>query len=95
MGVGLATAAAIAIPLDRRVALLMLARGAADRTGLPNAALAQDFNQRFACSARSAVFHHPSDEPLVGVELPPERTREMRFSHDPEDFIWPEAPPDA
>ncbi|MFE9993458.1 DUF4238 domain-containing protein [Streptomyces avermitilis] len=95
IGVGLATAAGVAIPLDRQVVLLMSAPGAPDRTGSPTAALAQDFNQRFAFSARSAVFHHPDDTPLVGVELPPRRTSEMRVSQDPEDFIRPEPLRDA
>ncbi|MFI8880775.1 DUF4238 domain-containing protein [Streptomyces sp. NPDC055243] len=95
IGVGLATAAGVAIPLDRQVVLLMSAPGAPDRTGAPTAALAQDFNQRFTFSARSAVFHHPDDTPLVGLELPPRRTSEMQVSQDPEDFIRPEPLRDA
>jgi Protein of unknown function (DUF4238) len=95
IGEGLATAAGVAIPLDRQVVLLMSAPGAPDRTGSPSAALAQEFNQRFAFSARSAVFHHPDDTPLVGVDLPPGRTSEMQVSHDPEDFIRPEPLGDA
>ncbi|WP_267891524.1 MULTISPECIES: DUF4238 domain-containing protein [unclassified Streptomyces] len=95
LGVGLATAHAVVIPLDRRVALMMSTPGIPDRVKPPSAALAWDFNQRSAYSARSAVFHHPDDTPLVGVELPPKRTREMWSSHNPEDFIRPESPPGA
>lgn len=95
LGVGLATAAAVVIHLDRRVALMMSTPGIPDRLKPPSAALAWDFNQRSAYSARSAVFHHPDDTPLVGVELPPKRTREMWASRNPEDFIRPEPPPGA
>lgn len=95
LGVGLATAAGVAISLDRQVVLLMSTPGAPDRAGPPSAALAKDFNQRFAFGARSAIFHHPDDEPLGGVEMPPSRTTEMRVSLDPEDFIRLEPPPDS
>ena len=95
LGVGLATAAGVALSLDRRVALLMSAPGAPDRAGAPSTASAMEFNQRFAFGSRTAIFHHPDDEPLIGVELPPSRTREMRVSLDPEDFIRPEPLHDA
>jgi hypothetical protein len=40
-------------------------------------ALAWDINQRTANAARRAVYHHPDDDPLKGVELPPRRDHEM------------------
>jgi len=76
-GVGLATAGAILLPLDRRVALMMGSPESPDFQNPGTTALAWDINQRTANAARRAVYHHPDDDPLKGVELPPRQDHEM------------------
>jgi hypothetical protein len=49
-------------------------------------AFAKSFNQRLAAGARRAIFHHPDDDPLHGLELPGPRDRELR-APDPADFL--------
>ncbi|HEX5408102.1 MAG TPA: DUF4238 domain-containing protein [Pseudonocardiaceae bacterium] len=76
-GVGLATAAGILVPLDRRAALAMTAIGTSDRAVPGTTAIARDFNHRLAWQARRAIFHHPEDDPLDGMALPQPREREI------------------
>lgn len=92
LGIGLSNAAAVAVPLSRRAALLMLDASGRDVRLDPNTLMARDLNQRVAASARSAVFHHPEDG-LVRIRLPEPRLREVSASQGPEAFLRPgEAP---
>ncbi|MFD3729532.1 DUF4238 domain-containing protein [Streptomyces sp. NPDC058671] len=75
LGVGLGTAAAILMPIDRRAAIMMAGPGE-DFVVRPHAKLAKELNQRFAFNARKELYHHPDDRPLEGIRLPPVRERE-------------------
>ena len=77
LGVGALTAAAVLLPLGRRVALFMKPPGTGDDQIPGVAALARDLNQRTALNARRAIYHHPDDDPLRGVFVPPRREHEM------------------
>ncbi|MEW1685448.1 DUF4238 domain-containing protein [Streptomyces sp. NPDC093594] len=94
-GVGLANAAAIMVPIDRRVAIIMTAP--ADRDGIFPAStkVARELNHRFAWNSRSELFHHPDDDPVAGIKLPPVRSREAEFSQTAERFLMPEGPSEA
>jgi hypothetical protein len=72
-----ANAGAVQVPLDRRAALTMSALGRGDSQVSPSAKIAADLNQAVAQNARRFLFHHPSDDPLVGVTLPQPRSREL------------------
>jgi len=74
-GVGLARAGGVLVPLDRRVGLLMTLTGAPDKVVPGTTAWAKAFNQRLAWAARRAIYHHPDDNPLDGIELPEPRDR--------------------
>lgn len=76
-GVGVANAAAILVPLDRRLGLYMSRPGDADGPEPPSGAWAKEFNLRLAHNAWRTIFHHPEDDPLAGVELPEPRTRQL------------------
>lgn len=76
-GVGLGTAGGVLVPLDRRVGLLMGPIGAPDNERSGTTMWARDFNQRLAWNARRAIFHHPEDSPLDGIELPEPRDQEI------------------
>ena len=78
-GVGLANAGGYALPLARRLGLII---GASPH--LPDlrvsgtAKLAASLNGNVVRNARKAIFHHPDDtEVLAGVQLPPQRTMEI------------------
>ncbi|SED11513.1 Protein of unknown function [Streptomyces sp. 3213] len=90
MGVGLANALTVAVPLDRHTSLIMLPPGGRDSRTPPSAAMAKDLNRRVAWNARSAVFHHPDDGPLTGIELPQPRPQEIAFSQSPNTFLDPD-----
>ncbi|MFE7762974.1 DUF4238 domain-containing protein [Streptomyces sp. NPDC057438] len=89
-GVGLANAAAILVPIDRRAAIIMEPPGVPDYVLPASAKAARELNRRFAWNSRTELFHHPDDNPLVGIELPPVRSIEAEFSQTAEDFIRPE-----
>ncbi|WP_055548669.1 DUF4238 domain-containing protein [Streptomyces kanamyceticus] len=91
-GVGIGNAAGILMPIDRRVAIIMASPGHDDFIERPNTKLAKELNQRFADNARRELFHHPDDNPLDGVELPPVRDREMMISQSPEGFLLSDRP---
>jgi hypothetical protein len=55
--------------------------GGDDDTGPGTTKLAKDFNQLLARNARRAIFHHPDDQPLEGIELPEPREREIYVDH--------------
>ena len=69
-GIGLVTAAQIFVPLDRRMALLMGDTSDSDK-GVPGTtAIAKRFNGALAWNSSHAIFHHPDDDPLIGIDLP-------------------------
>lgn len=95
---GLAQAAAICVPLSRRVALLMLGpsdemlkagpppRGSLDDTIAPSAGLARAVNWSTIHGARRWVFHHPEDASVVDAfVLPPPRLKQ--FDTSDTDFV--------
>lgn len=86
MPVGTATAGGILVPLDRRIALVMTEPGDPDLELAGDAVLARALNQQVVAQARSAVFHHPEDDPLDGLELPQSRAHEVeiRLPAEPE-----------
>jgi hypothetical protein len=77
LGVGIENAAEIYIPLDRRVSLSITSQGTGDahQAGVVKTALY--CNDAMARNARRYLFHHPDDDPLQGLHLPPPRTREL------------------
>jgi len=95
-GVGLATAAQIFLPLDRRVGLIMGEVGGKDMQAAPSADLARRMNAALAMSATAAVFHHPDDNPLVGLELPAPHQRRTGGYEQVKSFVsseWPATSP--
>ncbi|MEU6651310.1 DUF4238 domain-containing protein [Streptomyces sp. NPDC046900] len=89
-GVGLANAAAILVPIDRRAAIIMEPPGVPDHELPASAKVAREMNHRFAWNSRIELFHHPDDNPLVGIELPPVRSHEAEFSQTAENFVRPD-----
>jgi len=89
-GVGLANAAAIMVPIDRQAAIIMTAPGGRDGMFPADAEVANELNHRFAWNSRIELFHHPDDNPLAGIEMPPVRSIEAVFSQTAENFIRPE-----
>jgi hypothetical protein len=89
-GVGLANAAAIMVPIDRQAAIIMTAPGGRDGMFPVSAEVANELNHRFAWNSRIELFHHPDDNPLDGIELPPVRAQEAKFSQTAENFVRPE-----
>jgi Protein of unknown function (DUF4238) len=77
LGVGIANAGEIYVPLDRCVGLSMGSQGAGDIrvSGVVKTALY--CNDAMARNARKYLFHHPEDDPLHGLELPEPREREL------------------
>ncbi|MEU2873893.1 DUF4238 domain-containing protein [Streptomyces olivoreticuli] len=94
-GVGIGNAAAILMPIDRRAAIIMASPGSDDFVARSHTRLAKELNQRFAYNARRELFHHPDDNPLGGIELPPVRDRETTISQPPESFLPPDGPAGA
>ncbi|WP_406305055.1 DUF4238 domain-containing protein [Streptomyces sp. NBC_00885] len=94
-GVGIGNAAVILMPIDRRAAIMMASLGPDDFFVRTHTKLAKELNQRLAYNARGELFHHPDDNPLEGVELPPVRGREMMISQPPENFLLPDGPSHA
>lgn len=90
MGIGLATAGQIYIPLARRVGLLLGDYGARDVPQYGTAACARTFNQAMADNARQAIFHHPADDPLAGLELPQPGRRVTGGYEQIKSFVFPE-----
>jgi hypothetical protein len=76
-GVGIANAAAVYVPIDRRVGLIMTVPDRGERRGFGTARSALIANQAMAQNARKYLFHHPDDDPLSGVDLPQPRGREL------------------
>ncbi len=74
---------------DRRAAIIMASPGHDDFFVRTHTKLAKELNQRLADNARRELFHHPHDNPLDGVDLPPMRDREMMISQSPKGFLMP------
>ncbi|MFJ2736168.1 DUF4238 domain-containing protein [Streptomyces sp. NPDC087317] len=94
-GVGLANAAAIMVPIDRQAAIIMAAPGGPDGIFPANAQVANELNRRFAWNSRIELFHHPDDNPVAGIKLPPVRDREAEFSQTADRFLMPDGPSEA
>jgi hypothetical protein len=77
MGLGIANAGEIHVPLDRRVGLSLGNRGTGDGRVYGSAKTALYLNHAMAMNARTYLFHHPEDDPLQGLQLPAPRTREL------------------
>lgn len=75
-GIGLATADEIVMPLDRSHALVMH-RDASSPEAIRVAGQAEALliNLRTAANGRKFIVHHPDDDPLSGIDLPPSRPR--------------------
>ncbi|MFE5657748.1 DUF4238 domain-containing protein [Streptomyces sp. NPDC056517] len=84
--IGTATAGGVLVALDRRVGLIMTNDQLGDTQINGDAALANSLNQRIVWEARSHVFHHPDDNPLKELSLPPRREREVEFT-DPRQVL--------
>ncbi|MFF5147814.1 DUF4238 domain-containing protein [Streptomyces sp. NPDC013157] len=93
-GVGIGNAAAILMPIDRRAAIIMASPGP-DFVFPATTKVAKELNHRLAWNARKELFHHPEDNPLEGIELPPVREREMEISQPLESILLPDGPAGA
>jgi hypothetical protein len=77
MGVGIANAGEIHVPLDRRVGLSLGKNATGDARLNGSVKTALYLNDAMAKNARRYIFHHPEDDPLRGLQLPPPRAREL------------------
>jgi hypothetical protein len=75
--VAIGDAAEVQVPIDRRVALSMSEAWREDQIVPGSAKIAADLNQAAANNARRFLFHHPSDDPLAGLDLPEPRPHEL------------------
>lgn len=89
-GVGLLTAAAVTIPLDRRVALTMGDIGGPDRQLPGTTYVARVLNLNTAWNSHRAIFHHPCDGSLVAEPLPEPNRNVMGGHEDIKSMIFPE-----
>jgi hypothetical protein len=83
-GVGLANAGGYALPLARRLGLVIGASPHLPDMRVPGTAkLAASLNGHVVLNARKAVFHHPDDaKVLTKINLPPEQTEEIGPTND-------------
>jgi hypothetical protein len=71
-GVGLATAEEIIFPVDRKHALVMVHESKHGQLAIDAPLkMVRKVNGCVAVNARRSIIHHPSDEPLEGIRLPP------------------------
>jgi Protein of unknown function (DUF4238) len=77
MGVEIANAGEINVPLDRRVALSMGDTSFGDGRAAGVTKTALYLNDATAKNARRYIFHHPGDGPLRGLTLPKPREHEL------------------
>jgi len=77
MGIGIANAVEIHVPLDRRAALSRGDSSFGDGRAAGVTKTAVYLNDAMAKNARRYVFHHPDDDPLRGLTLPEPRTHEL------------------
>jgi hypothetical protein len=96
LGTGIENADTIHVPLTRRLSLTMALRAtlpsempgqAADIRIAGVTATARYSNSCTLRSARSALFHHPDDQPLSGLDLKQPRDREVGRAGDPWRFM--------
>ena len=88
MGLGLATADAVFMALDRRALLRLSEIGESDTLAYGTTAMARDLNQNFVLEARQAFFHHPGDTAAVDkLQLPGPTTSEVEAGASFEDFV--------
>jgi hypothetical protein len=59
----------IVVPLNRHVALVVEEEAAGDRWVTGNPQMAHRINSEVVTHAREAVYHHPADDPLTGLQL--------------------------
>ena len=58
----------------------------------PSVLMAKHVNLVVGAFARRWIFHHPEDDPLADVELPPWSEEKLQVSQKPEDFLsWNES----
>jgi hypothetical protein len=69
--VGVANARMICLPLNRRAALAMIPGAGPDCTTGSGPTRARHINMAVIQDAEHWIYHHPSDHPLDGVEIPP------------------------
>jgi hypothetical protein len=91
MGIGLVTAGEILIPLARQVALVLGEFGGEDTRHCGTTATARMFNQALADNAHQAVFHHPDDDPLAGIDLPQPGQRVTGGYEQIKSMVFPES----
>ena len=75
--IGRGTAPMIFLPLDRRTALAFATTGR-DKVSNSGPTRARQINQSVIEDARRWIFHHPDDQPLKDIDIPPP----MEFAHD-------------
>lgn len=68
--VGVANASMVCLPLDRRTALAMTMHGGPDKVIDSRATRARQINMALVHDAQRWIYHHPSDHPLDGIEIP-------------------------
>jgi Protein of unknown function (DUF4238) len=80
MGLGIMTAGAFLLPLDRHTGLIIGdfgMDGAPDIELPPTTALAKTFIDATVANTRRHLYHHPEDNPLHGIDLPSPRQSEI------------------
>ncbi|WP_052207107.1 DUF4238 domain-containing protein [Sinomonas humi] len=100
LGIGLATAWGISVPLTRSIGLMLanpepmfgevtagdVATGRFDITQPPSSRAARTFNWATLNNAREWIFHHPDDAALVPQDLPEPTSEEIDVSDVPKEF---------
>jgi hypothetical protein len=79
LGVGVANAAGFTVPLSRRVGLVIGPRDSRHPDmQIPGSTVwAKLFIDGVAHNARRYLYHHPSDDPFAGINLPDQRLAQM------------------
>ena len=68
--VGVANASMVCLPLNRRTALAMTMRKGPDEVTDSGPTRARQINMALIHDAQRWIYHHPSDHPLDGIEVP-------------------------
>jgi hypothetical protein len=68
--VGAANASMVCLPLNRRTALAMTMRKGPDEVIDSGPTRARQINMALIHDAQRWIYHHPSDHPLEGIEIP-------------------------
>lgn len=66
---GIGNAFAVTFPLGRRIGLAMLDETGYDQVRDATSSVARTLNRSIVNTARLALFHHPDDEPLRGLNI--------------------------